>query len=131
MHSSRPAGLQAAGLRGSAAAAATNTATAAKEGRLLALLVEEPGRGNPPPPAKPAIDYNAKSLQMQKGMTEKQVIDLLGQPLKSEVRTCGAKLAPAEAWSCKSWTYGAPLGDMRIIFSESSGDWRVSGWTVH
>ncbi len=94
------------------------------------MLVEDSGRGNPPPSAKPVIDYNAKSLQMQKGMTEKQVIDLLGQPLKSQVRTCGAKLGPAEAWGCKSWTYGA-LSDMHIIFSESSGDWRVNGWTVH
>lgn len=69
---------------------------------------------------------------MQKGMTEKQVIDLLGEPSKAEVKTCGAGLGPGGAWSCKLWSYGASSDGMNVLFSEENGEWLVNrSWAVH
>jgi len=63
-------------------------------------------------------------------MTEQQVINLVGQPTKSELTSCGGR-------ACKSWFYGefpAPMGAgkvMTIYFGENgAGEWLVISWTV-
>src|SRR5262245_52909345 len=99
--------------------------------RVVEASVVPPPPPAPPPP--PPVNYNAKSLALKLRMSEQEVIQLLGKPVKSEARTCGQQTG--RAFNCKMWSYGsypAPLGGgqtMSVWFQEDpDGEWRVNSW---
>jgi hypothetical protein len=62
-------------------------------------------------------------------MTEQQLIELIGQPVQSELRTCGANLG--KPWQCKIWSFGTWVSGLTIDLSNSyDGEWRVNSWSV-
>src|SRR5580704_9838531 len=69
----------------------------------LALTGGCAARHDTTPAVPPSVNYNSTSLLLKPGMTEKQVIDIAGQPTKSELSTCGQHLG--KPWSCKSLVY--------------------------
>jgi hypothetical protein len=70
-----------------------------------------------------------QSLLLKTGMTEQEVTQLLGLPLKTEVGRC-AENTPTP-WRCKTWTYGsAPFYAMQAFFRENAGEWRLVSWNV-
>ena len=80
--------------------------------------------------ALPPIDYGSKSLLLKPGMTEKQVTEILGQPNKAEVNTCGQRTA--KPWSCKSLGYGNTFRGMSILLEPASVDvWVINSWHVY
>jgi hypothetical protein len=71
-------------------------------------------------------DWGHLSLQLKRGMTEQDVINLLGEPAHSSLDTCGG--ATGRPWGCKVWVYG--LQNLRIYFHESQPNtWLVDSWT--
>ena len=85
-----------------------------------------------PPPIKetpPPINYGKKSLLLKTGMTERQVTEILGQPDKAELSTCGQSLG--RPWSCKSWGYGSFSRGMSIMFRHEGDGWVINNWDVH
>jgi hypothetical protein len=79
----------------------------------------------PPPPAP--VDYQRQSLQLNWGMSEQNVIDVLGQPQQSALTTCGYRVG--KQWQCKIWKYGV-FGDLAVFFRKdnSTGAWLVNRW---
>jgi hypothetical protein len=92
------------------------------------------GGGAPPSTASSygaaaVTDYGRLSLRLSPGMSEKDVIGLLGEPKKSDVSSCGG--ATSRPWQCKIWKYGEwPLsGGLAVYFGQNStGAWVVSSW---
>ena len=68
-------------------------------------------------------------LLLKPGMTEQDVINVLGQPKQSNLETCGG--ATGHPWGCKIWIYGYPLGKgLRVYFHEGQPNtWLVDNWT--
>ena len=79
-------------------------------------------------PAPPPINYGAKSLLLKTGMTEKQVTEILGQPSKAELSTCGQQLG--RPWTCKSWGFGESGRGMSIRFRREGDGWVINSWDV-
>jgi hypothetical protein len=82
----------------------------------------------PPPPPPPPPNYNAKSLLLKIGMSEQEVTNVLGTPLKADVNTCGTKTD--KPWTCKTWTYGNFSSGIRVTFGEATGEWLLNDWAV-
>jgi hypothetical protein len=99
---------------------------------LLALLSVAMAGSTSPEPApiqQPAINYPSLSLRLNPGMSEQQVINLLGQPKKSDLTTCGQDVG--KPWQCKLWTYGFPFGNgLTVSFRQEdlTGGWVVNNW---
>jgi hypothetical protein len=71
-------------------------------------------------------DYGRLSLRLNPGMSEKDVIGLLGEPKLSDLQTCGA--ATPHPWQCKIWKFGYPV-KLGVIFGQNStGAWVVNSW---
>jgi hypothetical protein len=89
-----------------------------------------------PPPTDTYRNYNPVSLLLKPGMTEDQVNEIAGQPIKSELSTCGHQLN--KLWTCKIVLYGSsvsrseePHSGMSIVFAQrASGEWVVNSWKV-
>ena len=82
--------------------------------------------------AQQSMNWGAKSALLDQGMTEQQVMNTVGyRPTKVEMQTCGQQTG-AGAWQCKIHTYGLPMSNLTVFFSQSpdDGTWRVSGWKV-
>ena len=87
------------------------------------------------PPPTPTFSANAASRLLKQGMTEEEVVRVLGaQPVRTGLETCGSKTR--EPWRCKKMHYrDSPYGygslDLVILFEEDSkGVWFVTAWTV-
>jgi hypothetical protein len=82
-------------------------------------------------PATP--NYSKMSLQLKQEMTEKEVIDTLGQPTTSEITTCGQNVG--KPYKCKMLIYGVPMrgtlnNSIVIFFAEnpSTRTWVINSW---
>ena len=73
-------------------------------------------------------DYGRLSLRLNPGMSEKDVIGLLGEPKQSDLQTCGG--ATPKPWQCKIWKYSYSIGrGLSVQFSQNStGAWVVNSW---
>lgn len=87
---------------------------------LLAILLA-------PYPQKAAI------LALDEGMSMKEVRRMMGDPDKSESRTCGSKTK--SPWDCRIWTYegyddSGTHHTLRVTFQRlDGGTWIVNGWS--
>jgi hypothetical protein len=62
-------------------------------------------------------------------MSEKQVIELLGDPATANLLTCGLKVGTP--WQCKIVEYGTFLSGISITFRDDGlGAWAVNSWEV-
>jgi hypothetical protein len=83
-------------------------------------------------PAPPPVDYRRLSFRLTAGMSEQDVINLLGQARQSALTTCGQDVG--KPWSCKMWVYGFGSGilgnGLLVNFrqDDSTGAWGVNGW---
>jgi hypothetical protein len=96
---------------------------------VLSACAAEPREPLTPPaaPAPRALTPREQSLLLKLGMSEKEVIKLLGPPSKVEAGTCGGKTP--KPWTCKTLTYGDAFG-LRAYFAEDAGEWRLNNWSV-
>jgi len=75
------------------------------------------------------VNWGAKSSLLDTGMTEEQIIKLVGsRPTKVEMEFCGPS---TNTWHCKIHTYGDLSHHLTVYFQRTSdGIWRVIRWTV-
>lgn len=74
-------------------------------------------------------DLGALSARLNQGMTEQQVIEVVGYPPGSvSVETCGADTK--SPWTCKIYMYGPgyKYSSLVVLFQQTSGQWVVSSW---
>jgi hypothetical protein len=79
----------------------------------------------------PTVDYRSLSLRLKPGMSEKNVIDLLGQPSSSKLISCGQ--AVGRPWPCKMLVYGSDAATSLVILfrsADSPDTWVVSSWNA-
>ena len=72
-------------------------------------------------------DYRNLNLKLKPGMSEQNVIDLLGQPTSSKLTSCAQALG--QPWPCKIFVYGSDgANSLAILFrsGDSTGTWVVS-----
>src|SRR5437588_7797751 len=77
------------------------------------------------------IDYRTLSLRLKPGMSEQNVIDLLGQPVSSKLTNCGQSLG--RPWPCKMLVYGSDASNSLVILfrsTDSTGKWVISSWNA-
>jgi hypothetical protein len=77
------------------------------------------------------VDYRSLSLRLKPGMSEQNVIDLLGQPMRSKLSSCGKALG--RPWPCKMLVYGSDGGSSLVILFrsvDSTDTWVVSSWNA-
>jgi hypothetical protein len=70
------------------------------------------------------------SLKLKPQMNEQEVFNTLGQPKRSEFRTCGQQIG--QPWQCKRLFYGIRSNGL-VIFLEanpSTGAWVVNSWNA-
>lgn len=84
----------------------------------------------PPPYTPPTTNYGASSLLLKQGMTETQLLEILGPPREANLSTCGTAIG--KPWQCKQVEFGYRFGGITVMMGEdASGAWRVNNWTVH
>ena len=95
----------------------------------VSYVVTAPPVVRQPEPTRPPISYGAKSVALKPGMSEKQVIEVLGNPARADLLTCGQKAGTP--WQCKLWEYGTFLSGISITFRDDRlGAWVVNSWEV-
>ena len=75
------------------------------------------------------VDYRTLSFRLKQGMSEQNVLELLGQPTSSKLTTCGQALG--HPWPCKMLVYGSDASSSLVILlqsPESADRWVVSSW---
>ena len=78
-----------------------------------------------------AQDYGQKSALLNPGMSESEVVKIVGYPpSKVELRTCGGATREGP-WSCKTYTFDNLFQTMTVRFAEVRGRWLVNSWSVH
>jgi hypothetical protein len=72
-------------------------------------------------------DRGAQNERLNTGMTEGEVIAILGEPAHKTSSTCGRTFN--DPWSCKKWTYngGRPVNNLEIRF-RNMNDKNDAGW---
>jgi hypothetical protein len=77
------------------------------------------------------VDYRGLSLRLKPGMSEQNVIDLLGEPTNSKLTNCGQ--AVGRPWPRKMLVYGSDASNSLVILfrsTDSTGKWVVSSWNA-
>jgi hypothetical protein len=77
------------------------------------------------------VNYRSLSLRLKPGMSEENVIDLVGQPASSKLTTCGQTLG--RPWPCKMLVYGSDAGNSLFVFlqfADPEGKWVVTSWNA-
>jgi uncharacterized protein YceK len=86
-----------------------------------------------PPTVEPSYpDRRSQSLRLNPGMTEAEVIAILGEPSSATLNTCGQALG--KPWACKLWPYyGGNTGNsLKVYFGNSDGKgWKVVSWDLN
>ena len=72
-------------------------------------------------------DRRSQSLRLNQGMSEAEVFEILGQPAKSELLTCGQALG--KPWACKTWTYSGSPERLKVRFAQTDKGWFVNHWS--
>ena len=79
----------------------------------------------------PTVDYRSLSVRLKPGMSEQNVIDLMGQPTSSKLTNCGQAVGPS--WPCKMLVYGSDSTNSLVILfrsADSTDNWVVSSWNA-
>src|SRR5271156_1924134 len=86
----------------------------------------------PPPAARSYPDRGAQSDRLNVGMTEAEVVAILGEPAHKTLSTCGRTFR--DPWSCRKWNYngGGAGNNLEVRFRNMSDkDWTVNSWRTY
>lgn len=77
-----------------------------------------------------AQGYGQKSALLNPGMSESEVVNIVGYPpSKVELSTCGGATRGGP-WSCKTYTFDNLFQTLTVTFAEVRGRWLVNSWSV-
>lgn len=75
------------------------------------------------------VSLGELSKKLEVGMSEDQVLSVIGEPTSVAVSTCGSKTP--DPWQCKKFEYEDDWSDSSLIVylqRAESGSWLVNSW---
>ncbi len=70
------------------------------------------------------------SKELEVGMSEQRVKNVIGDPASVSVETCGSKTP--DPWQCKNYKYeDGFMGFLTVYFLEVEGMWLVNSWSAY
>lgn len=75
------------------------------------------------------VNVGALSRKLEVGMSEQQVLSVLGEPASVSVSTCGSETP--SPWQCKTFKYeDSWVGLLIVYFQQADGGlWVVNSWS--